>query len=181
MEFDGLGPALRMLRLRRGLNATQLADLLGVRRQYVTGFETGNGLSVQKLGRILEVLDSNLLELQRAMQLARHFGLHPTEGEVTSRGRRAEAAVATSDGLELAADADQLSQEAQQWLARFEAAWERAQPPVAVAQISPEAERALHALGLHTLVRRKRQLLLTILQSLLILFRPKGNPAPRPR
>ena len=54
MAFAGLGPALRRLRLRRGLSQRELATRAGVTRPMISSYERGTNLpSLPTLDRLL--------------------------------------------------------------------------------------------------------------------------------
>ena len=63
-----LGPALRMLRRRSGLQQRQLADRAGFTRPQLSGYERGHHFpSLPSLWRHLDALGATLADLERAM------------------------------------------------------------------------------------------------------------------
>jgi len=77
---EGLGPAIKALRKRRGLTQIDLADRCHLSRGAIGQFERGLASpSIETLGRILEVLESDLTDLQR--ELERRAGTSPELGE----------------------------------------------------------------------------------------------------
>ena len=59
-------PGLKRWRIRRGLTQQQLADLVGVRLQYISRVERGRGCNRTVADKIAEVLEVDLLELRPA-------------------------------------------------------------------------------------------------------------------
>lgn len=74
--FEGLGPALRLLRQRRGMDEEQVSRGAGMFRQQLNNYERGSGLRVDSLGRILGSLGASLTELEDALAVVRYVGLH---------------------------------------------------------------------------------------------------------
>ena len=63
-----LGPALRMLRRRSGLQQRQLADRAGFTRPQLSGYERGHHLpSLPSLWKILGALGASLADLEDVM------------------------------------------------------------------------------------------------------------------
>lgn len=78
--FEALGPALRLLRDRRRIRQYQLAELAGVTKAMLSSYETGSSIpSLQSLSSILHALNSDLHELQQAMDAV--VGGRPENGE----------------------------------------------------------------------------------------------------
>lgn len=70
--FDWLAPALSRMRRVRGLSQTALAERAGISKSRICLYEKGRQLpSLPSLGKILDALDSNLVELQAAMVACR--------------------------------------------------------------------------------------------------------------
>ena len=69
--FQNLGPALRLLRDMKGKRQYQVADDAGISKPLLSAYETGKQKpSLEVLGRIIEALDSNLVDLHQALQEA---------------------------------------------------------------------------------------------------------------
>jgi transcriptional regulator with XRE-family HTH domain len=67
-----LGPALRRLRVKRGLDQAETARMAGVTKAMMCGYEKrGAKPSLGSLARILAALNTDLDELHREMELAR--------------------------------------------------------------------------------------------------------------
>ena len=67
--FAGLGPALRRLRLRRGLSQRELARRAGVTRSMISSYERGTNLpSLPTLDRLLGALEVSPIGLVVAIR-----------------------------------------------------------------------------------------------------------------
>jgi len=100
-----IGPALRLLRERKGMRQKELADRAGIMKGMASSYETGRQYpSLETLVRILETLEVDFADLQGALDAVR--GAEPkrrlptdlAESPETDRERRIGKAV-----LELAA------------------------------------------------------------------------------
>lgn len=69
-----IGPALRRMRQRRGMQQKQLASRAGITPAMLSAFELRRRLpSIRTLANLLDALDARLLDLGRAVeQVARH-------------------------------------------------------------------------------------------------------------
>ena len=66
--FNSLGPALRLLRHRRGLMQYQLAEKAGITKAMISSYEVGKHLpALDTLSRMLRSMECDLHELQNAM------------------------------------------------------------------------------------------------------------------
>lgn len=66
----GIGPAIRILRLRRGVSQSQLAALCEITPPMISNYErNANVPSLKTLGKLLEALDADLLELKDALSV----------------------------------------------------------------------------------------------------------------
>ena len=71
-----IGPALRLLRERKGLRQKELADRAGIMKGKASSYETGRQYpSLETLLRILETLEVDFADLQSALDAIR--GLDP--------------------------------------------------------------------------------------------------------
>ncbi|HVR98548.1 MAG TPA: helix-turn-helix transcriptional regulator [Thermoanaerobaculia bacterium] len=67
-SFNGLGPALRLLRHRHGLMQYQLAEKAGITKAMISSYEVGKHLpALETLSRMLRSLECDLHALQDAM------------------------------------------------------------------------------------------------------------------
>jgi transcriptional regulator with XRE-family HTH domain len=68
--LNGLGPALRWLRDRRGKKQYQVAAAAGITKGMLSAYETGRQRpSLETLDKILETLQCNLNDLHNALQI----------------------------------------------------------------------------------------------------------------
>ena len=83
---EGIGPAIKALRERRSMTQIELAERCDLSRGAIGQFERGLASpSLDTLGRILEVLESDLSDLQR--ELDRQSGAAPERsGEIIEIG-----------------------------------------------------------------------------------------------
>jgi transcriptional regulator with XRE-family HTH domain len=79
--FAGLGPALRLLRQRRGLTQQQIADKAGITKAMMSAYEVGKYFpAVETLSRLLRSLECDLRGLHDAMEEATAGG-----GDIASK------------------------------------------------------------------------------------------------
>jgi transcriptional regulator with XRE-family HTH domain len=94
-----IGPALRLLRERKGMRQKELADRAGIMKGMASSYETGRQHpSLETLVRILETLELDFADLQAALDAVR--GTEPkrpsasvTEVAAADRERRIGKAV----------------------------------------------------------------------------------------
>jgi transcriptional regulator with XRE-family HTH domain len=68
--LNGLGPALRWLRDRRGRKQYQVAALAGITKGMLSAYETGRQRpSLETLDKILDTLECDLNDLHNALQI----------------------------------------------------------------------------------------------------------------
>ena len=68
--LNGLGPALRWLRDRRGKKQYQVASTAGITKGMLSAYETGRQRpSLETLDKILETLQCNLNDLHNSLQI----------------------------------------------------------------------------------------------------------------
>lgn len=68
-DLDHLGPALRLIRRRRGLRQCDMAERAGITRSMASAYERGRRLpSLRTLDALLDALDADLGVLQRAIR-----------------------------------------------------------------------------------------------------------------
>jgi transcriptional regulator with XRE-family HTH domain len=86
-EFNGIGPALRRLRLRRGLLQKELAASSKVSKTLISGYETGRTEpSLSSLSRLLVALGYDRFDLLNALEEVN--GRPPREFPVARSGPR---------------------------------------------------------------------------------------------
>ena len=69
-DSQALGPALRLLRTRRGLRQYQVADKAGITKAMLSSYEiAGVKPSLQSLTSILNAMDTDLAEYQQAIDI----------------------------------------------------------------------------------------------------------------
>lgn len=70
--FDGLGTALRLLRVERGLTQVQVAQRCGIGKSLISRYEAEiTEPKLASLSRLLECLESDLAELEEALRRVR--------------------------------------------------------------------------------------------------------------
>lgn len=71
-RLDGMGRALRLLRLRRGRRQYQVAAAAGITKAMLSAYETGKRLpSLKTLGNLLDALEADLADLHHALVAGR--------------------------------------------------------------------------------------------------------------
>ncbi len=69
-DSQAMGPALRLLRTRRGLRQYQVADKAGITKAMLSSYEiAGVKPSLQSLTSILSALETDLAEFQQAIDI----------------------------------------------------------------------------------------------------------------
>lgn len=64
-----IGPALRLMRVRRRLRQTEVARRATITRAMLSMYENGHRLpSIRSLSKVLDALDAALLDLARAVE-----------------------------------------------------------------------------------------------------------------
>jgi len=95
-----IGPALRLLRERKGMRQKELADRAGIMKGMASSYETGRQYpSLETLVRILETLEFDFADLQSALdavrgdELKRRLPVDLAESQEADRERRIGRAV----------------------------------------------------------------------------------------
>jgi len=71
-RLDGVGRALRLLRLRRGRRQYEVANAAEITKAMLSAYETGKRQpSLKTLGSLLDALDADLADLHRALVAGR--------------------------------------------------------------------------------------------------------------
>jgi transcriptional regulator with XRE-family HTH domain len=71
-RLDGVGRALRLLRLRRGRRQFQIEAQAGITKAMLSAYETGKRQpSLRTLGSLLDALEADLADLHRALLAGR--------------------------------------------------------------------------------------------------------------
>ena len=91
IELEDLGPALRLLRQKRGARQYELARRAGITKAMLSGYERGARLpSLRTLASVLDAQGAGFDNLHRAMECARRrrSGRRPSGRHEPPRGSR---------------------------------------------------------------------------------------------
>jgi transcriptional regulator with XRE-family HTH domain len=71
-HFEGLGEALRLIRMRQDRKLTEVAEAAGITRAMLSSYETGKQLpSIGTLEKVMAALSIDLGVLHRALEVRR--------------------------------------------------------------------------------------------------------------